>query len=135
MTHPRQVVRDAFALAVTGLALTGSRVHKARRYPLTELPALKIFTPRDERADDVLEDNALPSMRLVDVICEACAQQTGEVEDIVDAICEQVEQAIDADQTLGGEVQTTVYQQCDVVLDDTGEQPIVVARMRFQAVL
>ena len=135
MTHPRQTVRHAFATAVTGLALTGSRVHKARKYPLTVLPALRIFTPRDERGDDVLDDEALPSMRLIDVICEACAQATGDVEDTVDAICEQVEAAIDADQTLGGEVQTTVYQQCEVVIDDTGEQPMVVARMRFQAVL
>jgi hypothetical protein len=135
VTHPRKLVRDAFAIAVTGLGLTGTRVHKARRYPLTELPALRVFTPGDERGDDALADQVLPAMRVVDVVCEACAQSTGAVEDTVDAICEQAEAALELNPTLGGVAQMTVYQDSAVVIDDSSEQPIVIARMRYRVAI
>lgn len=132
--HRRQRIRDAVVTKLTGLPLTGSRVYptRARNLSATELPALRVYTPSEaaERAGDHLF-GAHMSHRVA-VTVEVVAKAADDVEDTVDAICEQVEAVIEADPTLGAAVVFCAYLSTETDFEDE-DRTVMQAALSFEA--
>lgn len=136
MTHRRQSVRAAFVAAVNGLGLTGTRVYASRLYPLQadELPALRVYTPSETSDAEAMGLYAIPQQRRIRIVCECVAKAATGADDAADAICEQVEAALNASPTLGGAVQRLTYQGYEQEMSAEIDQPVFVARMTFEAI-
>jgi len=133
MSHVRTQIRNAVATAVTGLASTGSNVFKGRYHSLQngKIPALCVYTTGESAEVDVMGTSARGSMRELDVAIEAYAKVTTVVEDTLDGIAVNVEEAIAADTTLSGVCKDIMYTGFDLDADADAEQTVAVMRMNF----
>ncbi|MFW5909193.1 MAG: hypothetical protein ACOCUM_00325 [Thiohalospira sp.] len=108
--HRRQKIRDDVVATLTGLATTGSNVVKAPFYPVRaagDLPGLAIRSG-EEAVDEeggILGD----SDRTYQVDVEAALQATQDIDDQLDTILVEVEEALAADRTRGGLALDTRY--------------------------
>ncbi len=93
--HVRKQIRNAAKGALQGLATTGNRVFVSRVYPLDQakLPGLLIFTPGE---DSGREDSPTESMRDVTLQVHGVVRISSNLEDELDDIALEVEQALDA---------------------------------------
>lgn len=134
MSHARQQIRDAVVTTVTGLALTASRVHSGRVYPIDRLrlPALSVFSLQ-ESVQDEGGQTGLKQIRELTIAIEVMVEKTSSLDDEIDSVCEQVEVALHADTTLGGLTKWIEYTGVDISLEDGGEKPIGTAQMTFVA--
>lgn len=138
MTHPRKLVRDAFAAQILGLPTTGARVFKYGRRVVSggdQVPCARVVITGDGRESDALVDTVLPETRVIRIECEVVARALDEVEDLVDQACAEIEDAIAADTTLGGAVQYCVYQDARVDVDYSAQQATYVVTMNFEALV
>lgn len=134
--HARQQLRDAIVTAVTGLALTGSRVYTARVYPAqdTELPHLEVNTV-DEEADAVSIHGPAVVERIVSIEIAARARATSAVAATLDTMAEQVETALGSAVSVSGKSIALTYQGATIQFSGEADQPIGAAVLRYQAVL
>ena len=132
MAHVRKQIRDAVATELTGLTTTGSRVFKGRFYPIQNdnLPALCIYTA-DEEAELGVIGTSRGSDRILVVTVEAYAKSKTIVEDTLDTIAVEVEEAMSSDTTLGGLSKDIMYTGFDLDADADGEQTVAVLRLNF----
>ncbi len=131
--HVVKQVRDAVIARVTGLPSTGARVHSYRVNPLDvipELPALIVRTKSDT-ADAISIHSPMQYERGVDVTIFAYASALADLDDVLDAVRLQVEQAIGAAPlVVGGKNVLPVYAGSD--MDEVeGERPAGELQMRF----
>jgi len=130
MTHPRKAIREAAAVVLTGLALTGSRVFQSRQRALTdsELPALRLSTVDSQLADLSLSGNGASQFDLTMSI-EIVAKVADNLDDLIDDIAEQVEAALKAAPAstwLGGYVGAV---STDPEFDEETNLPTGIARL------
>ena len=131
MSHVRKQIRDALATTLTGLTTTGSNVFKGRFYSLQEakLPALLIYT-----SNEVAEVQAMGtpknSDRILAVTVEGYARSKSTVEDTLDQISVEVEEAF-ASQTLGGLIRDIEYNGFELDANADPDQTVAVIRMTF----
>lgn len=141
MSHARQQIREAVATAVTGLGLTGSRVHDSRVHPLEAdgLPALLVYSLR-ERVDDGMDILGDAEFRVLEVTIEAHARAVqGTLDNTLDTICAQVEAALVASIESGasgavGELVKAAESRLlttEIVLEAGAEQPTGTATMTW----
>jgi hypothetical protein len=101
MSHARQQIREAFATRITGLASSATVYQwRARAVPPTIKKALRVSTP-EESTDLNGELGDAPS-RLLQIRVEVIVRQADDVDDVVDQLCVEVEEAVATDETLGG---------------------------------
>jgi hypothetical protein len=108
--HLRKRIRDDVASALTGLATTGANVVRAPFYPqgaAAKLPGLAIRS--GEEAVDEDEGVIGQSARTYQVEVEVAIQATQDLDDQLDAILVEVEEALAADHTRGGLAEDTRY--------------------------
>ena len=129
--HLHKQIRDAVKTALTGLSTTGSRVFANRLQPLQDanLPALRIFA--DEERAEAMTIHA-PQMlgRELTLVVEACAKATTALDDTLDQISKEVETALAAGITLGGQNLQITYTGMSFD-DEQLDKPIGVKRMSF----
>jgi len=133
VAHVRQQLREAFGAALTGLPLTGASVYESRIYPLQvdDLPALRIYVTEESVEGGTI--HAPRSMqRLITVNVEVCVRAAVDADDVLDSISASVETEIAAGLTLGSISLYPEYTGIDITWD-SGDQPIGVGRMTFQA--
>jgi len=142
--HVRKQVRDAFAAKITGLSTTGSRVFTSRidNLAASDLPCIRLYTVVEEiQHDDVL---AVPYMqhRTVGLRVEVLAKQASGMVDTLNQICLEVEEAIEAEPTLGGlSPLHASYRHVDeqysggLSSGNAGDQPAGMATMDWQFVV
>lgn len=132
--HARQQLRDAVVTAVTGLAITGSRVYTARVYPAqdSELPHLEVNTV-DESASDVLLDGSIE--RQVTLEITARARATAALANTLDAIAEQVETTLGASINVNGKDVDLAYTGASIQFSGDADQPIGTASLTYRATL
>lgn len=134
MPHPRQVIRHAVVAQLLGNTVAGARVFAARRVPFqrVELPAVAVYVPTE--SVEVTSRATAPREldRRAQVVVEACAQGAGDVDDALDEIALQVENALHADWTLGGVASDLLLVSTEVDVMDDGKQLIGVARLEFE---
>lgn len=129
MAHVRKQLRDAVALAVTGLTSTGSRVYKSRSLPLSaaaaELPALCVFARQDTPDYDA---GAMGTrvLRVLEVHLQGYwrGADGSAIEDGLDGIAEQVETAIFANPTFTGLAHGTRLGPQVIDVDAEGDQTV-----------
>lgn len=102
--HVRRQVRDAFAARCAGLATTGARIFTSRidNLAATDLPCIRLYTEIEQvQDDDIL---AIPYLqhRVVGLRIKVLAAASAGLVDTLNQICLEVEEAIEAEPTLGG---------------------------------
>ena len=132
MAHVRKQIRDKFTeLLSAGVPLVSTRVYGSRVYPLTEakLPAIPVYAGGETSG---LQTMGLKTLtRTVSVSVDVYARATQTLDDDLDAICVQVEEAIAAQYTLNGLSKNTVLSSTDIDFSGEAEQPVGVARLNF----
>jgi len=131
--HARQQIREALGLALTGLALTGSRVYPNRLYSLPSdlAPSISVFTGSERQSG--LDEMGSDSFRVLSIVIEIRVKSANGVDATLDTICADVENAISADQTIGGAVKDIEYQSTEIGLDSETEKPIALGRISYDA--
>lgn len=132
--HLRKTIRTAVSAALASLPTTGTRVYETRLRTLqdNELPALRVYmragTARlsSKATDPILE-------RMDELIVEGCAKapSDGTLDDQLDAINIEVEQAIAGNQGAGGAKMIQIS-SIENDLDGEAERERGVIRMTFQ---
>tara|TARA_Y100001937_G_scaffold100419_2_gene137461 strand:+ start:8573 stop:9013 length:441 start_codon:yes stop_codon:yes gene_type:complete len=131
MTHARQTIREKIVTNVTGLGLTGSNVFDTKLYNLTQasLPALCVYAEAESSEMSNITSNTLD--RSLDVMVEAYCEQNDQIEDTLDTICEQIEEAIGADPTLTSSCASIVLTNTEIDFTSLGEKPVGIARLSY----
>ena len=129
MAHVRKNIRDNVATTLTGLTTTGSNVFKTRLFPLGEakLPALCIYT----KTENITYPTISPprtQVRELEVIVEAYIKGTDAVDDMLDVIAVEVEEAIYTDLTRGGYAKDTQVTDFEADYTADGEQSVGMGR-------
>lgn len=133
MASVRRRIRQAVATALAGLPLTGARVFRSRVYPLeaADLPGLLVYV-RDESVEAI----SLPAPRTLerrlqlDVV--AVARAVGDLDDLLDDIAEDVEQALAMPcAALAGLAKRITLTSTELALLDGGDQPLGRATLTY----
>lgn len=132
MPHVRQQIREAVAMAVTGLATTGANVVRSRMKPrATGLPCLLVSTG-DERVEAIGISGPALLDRQLDVEVKGYAIAADNLDDTLDAIAAEVE-AVLGNTQLGGLVKSITLSGIDTDFDESLQQPAGVIALRFSA--
>jgi len=133
--HLRTQIRQAIHEIVLGLPSVGQNVFLSRRVPLAEehIPAICIYTLSEESGPDTM-GGSRRMRRILDVGVECLTFDTDALDDELDQMAYEVEEAIATDYTLGGLVYDTIITNTRVVLQPTraGERPIGAALLAFR---
>ena len=132
MAHVRKQIRDHVITTVTGLTTTGTRVFASRVYPneAAKLPLLCVYSLNE--ASELIAMNGNQLLRSLEIVVEGYAKAKTNLDDTLDTIAKEVEEALAIDPTRGGLAHKTVINDTEISLSEEGEQPIGVIRMRFQ---
>lgn len=138
MKHPRTLIREAVAAQLSANLqkvdprITASRISIHRSTPLFagKLPAVLIYT-RDERIEE--QPHADPGLRYrkLELSVEIIASGDAAAEE-VDVLAQAVEAILDADETLGLQVEGTRLTRTEVDQGGEGDTPILAARLSFE---
>lgn len=134
MSHIRKQIRDAIKPALTGLALTGSRVYVNRVAPVAavDTPCLVIQTP-DEELSNLRLLGPLHYQRTLTITIDAYVSGAT-LDDQLDAVCAQIEPAIANAGALTGLIDYPLtLESVRFEFEDQASPPVAVARMRFTA--
>jgi hypothetical protein len=132
MAHVRKQIRDDVVTTLTGLITTGTRVFASRVYPneAGKLPLLCVYSLNE--ASELIAMNGNQLLRSLEIVVEGYAKAKANLDDTLDAIAKEVEEALAVDPTRGGIAHKTVINDTEISLSEEGEQPIGVIRMSFQ---
>lgn len=129
MAHVRTNIRSDIATTLTGLTTTGSNVFETRLFPLGEakLPALCIYTKNDA-TEYVSINPPRTQLRTLEVVVEAYVKGTSAIDDTLDTISVEVEEALYADLTRGGYAKDTQVTDFEADYAAEGEQSVGMGR-------
>jgi len=124
MAHARSLIRDAVALALTGLATTSSRVSVDPLYDLEAqaLPSLRIQTGH-ESVDTVAQFGRRTYERTMSLSIEGVAHASTGLANTLDAMTAEIEIAMAADVTFGGVCMDAVLQGLNQSIE-RADQPV-----------
>lgn len=131
MPHVRRQLREAAAAQVTGLALTGARVHQSRMRPqsATALPCLLVTTNDEAIAPGSIGDRQERELTLT---VRGLAKATATLDDTLDQIALEVETALAANPSLGGLAAGMELRSIRVDFDDATDQPVGVIDLDYR---
>ena len=131
MAHARKQIRDQLMTTLTGLTTTGSNVFNSRVYDHDALPCISVYTLSEELGDE----SQNKQFRMLNVMVEVRAKAADNLEDQLDKIGAEIEDAIFAngDTTLSNTCKEFDYDGLDIELSGEAEQPFGLMTMRFMA--
>ena len=108
MAHIKKTIRENIGTALTGLSTTGTSVFESRTFPInfSALPALLIYT-KDEEVIEFSLKTPRTQFRQLQVVIEAHIKGTSNIDDTIDTIAEEVEEAMVTDVSRGGHAKDT----------------------------
>lgn len=129
MAHQRKTIRDQVITYLTGLTTTGSNVFNSRVYPneQSKLPLLNVYTLSESSELDAIGR----LLRSVDLVVEGFASANSSIENTLDTISKEVEEALAVDSTFNGTCKNHFISSTEVTLANEGSLPIGVVRMVF----
>jgi len=132
MAHIRTQLRDRVAANLASLSSTGSRVFKSRIYPMdaASLPGICIYT-RDESVEASTISAPRLQMRELQVVIEGYAISTTVLDNTLDQIALEIEEAMAGDITLNGIAKVINLQSVDADFSDEGERPAGMIRLTY----
>jgi len=135
MPHVRQQIRAKIvALLASGVPLVSSRVYGSRVYALTEadLPSITVYTGRE--TSQIITIGSKTLQRTASISVDIYARATSNLDNDLDAICVEVEEALAADFKLSGLAKSIVLSGTDIDYSGESEQPVGTARLNFDVV-
>ena len=129
MAHVRKSIRDNITTTLTGLTTTGSNVFQTRLFPIEEskVPALCIYT-KSEESEYATLTTPRTQTRALEVMVEAYVKGTANLDNTIDTISVEVEEALATDVTRGGYAKDTRITSVDIDYSGEAEQSVGVAR-------
>ena len=125
MAHVRKLLRDSLTTAVTGLSTTGSNVYQSRVYPIAanKLPGLLVYSKEESVEYSTM---GIPRIqeRTVSFTIEMCVSG---YDNSLDQICVEIEEALYADITLGGNAANLMLRDFSAEFNGSGDQPVALA--------
>jgi len=124
MAHVRKSIREHVVTTVTSLSTTGSNVYETRYFPLQtgNLPALIVYTLDETVEDYTIGQNTRTQLRSLNLIIEAHCRGTANIDDTLDTIAEEVEEAMVTDITRGGNAKDTKLVSTEVDFDTASQK-------------
>ena len=132
MAHVRKQIRDQIAsVLVSDVSLVSGRVYQSRVYPLHEakLPAITVYTGSETSGLMVMGAKTLA--RTASIMVDAYVRATVNLDDDMDAIAVQIEEAIADDFTVNGLAKDAVLVSTDIDFSGETEQPVGVVRLSY----
>lgn len=132
MAHQRKTIRDQVITSLTGLTTTGSNVFNSRVYPneQSKLPLLNVYTISESSELDAVGS----LLRSVDLVVEGFASANSNIENTLDTIAKEVEEALGSDITLNSTCKNHFISSTEVTLANEGSLPIGVVRLVFTVI-
>lgn len=127
MAHVRQQIREAAAAALAGVSQIGGRIFESRLYPLqdADLPCVLVSTVGEEIAPETVKTIVRRGVKLAVIIK---AKTTTDFDDLVDAICVEVETDLAA--AAGASLRNLELVEVDIDFDES-DQPIGTAVLSY----
>ena len=124
MAHVRKAIREHVVTTVTSLSTTGSNVYETRYFPLQtgNLPALIVYTLDETVEDYTLGQNTRTQFRALNLIIEAHCRGTANIDDTLDTIAEEVEEAMVTDITRGGNAKDSKLVSTEVEFETASQK-------------
>ena len=124
MAHVRKSIREHVVTTVTSLSTTGSNVYETRYFPLQtgNLPALIVYTLDETIEDYTIGQNTRTQLRSLNLNIEAHCRGTANIDDTLDTIAEEVEEAMVTDITSGGNAKDTKLVSTEVDFDTASQK-------------
>ncbi len=124
MAHVRKAIREHVVTTVTSLSTTGSNVYETRYFPLQtgNLPALIVYTLDETVEDYTIGQNTRTQFRALNLIIEAHCRGTANIDDTLDTIAEEVEEAMVTDISRGGNAKDTKLVSTEVDFDTASQK-------------
>ena len=124
MAHVRKSIREHVVTTVTSLSTTGSNVYETRYFPLQtgNLPALIVYTLVETVEDYTIGQNTRTQLRSLNLIIEAHCRGTANIDDTLDTIAEEVEEAMVTDISRGGNAKDTKLVSTEVDFDTASQK-------------
>ena len=124
MAHIRKAIREHVVTTITSLSTTGSNVYETRYFPLQtgNLPALIVYTLDETVEDYTIGQNTRTQLRSLNLIIEAHCRGTANIDDTLDTIAEEVEEAMVTDITRGGNAKDTKLVSTEVDFDTASQK-------------
>ena len=124
MAHIRKTIREHVVTTITSLSTTGSNVYETRYFPLQSgnLPALIVYTLDETVEDYTIGQNTRTQLRSLNLIIEAHCRGTANIDDTLDTIAEEVEEAMVTDITRGGNAKDTKLVSTEVDFDTASQK-------------
>ena len=132
MAHLRQELRDRMQSTLSsGVTLVSGRVYTNRVYSLSAINLPIVTISFDSESSSLATIGIKTMQRNVDVIVDVYCKANANLDDDVDDICLQIEDAIAGDFTLNGLAKQCILTGTDLQLTGDAEQPIGIARLRY----
>lgn len=130
--HVRRQIRDQVVTMLTGLATTGSRVYASRVYPFaaSDLPCLAVMALTESSEPDSLT-RPRGLTRTLTLAIEARARASADLDDTLDAIAKEVEEALGADPTLAGLAKDSYLAATEIELSAEADAPHGLMRLEL----
>jgi hypothetical protein len=124
MAHIRKAIREHVVTTVTSLSTTGSNVYETRYFPLQtgNLPALIVYTLDETIEDYTIGQNTRTQFRALNLIIEAHCRGTANIDDTLDTIAEEVEEAMVTDISRGGNAKDTKLVSTEVEFETASQK-------------
>lgn len=135
MAHVREQLRDRVITLVTGLTTTGTNVFRSRYYPMeaSKLPGLAVYTINERSELDTMGLGTTPTLeRRLDLVIEGYAQALSDIDETLDDIALEVENAIGADSTLNSLCRDCYLTETSIKILGDGDKPIGAVRLVFE---
>lgn len=133
MSHQRKTIRDAAVdLLIDADTAAGENVFPNRETSLweSELPAVLVFV-KDETAEP-LDLAGTRSIRTLQLVIECKVKATPSVDDDLDTLCDEVEDALAANLNLSGTALTSIYKSTETFIDAGSETEKGVATLTYE---
>ena len=129
MAHQRKTIRDNVITTLTGLTTTGSRVFNTRILPNLEsnLPCLNVYTI-SESSEEI---DFLYIQRDLTLAVDGYAKNSSTIEDALDTIAQEVEDALGTDVTRGSTAYDTFLTSTEMDLSTEGDIQMGTVRLQF----
>jgi hypothetical protein len=133
MAHVRKLLRDSVTSALTGLATTGNKVYQSRVYPIApdKLPGLLIYSRAETTEYQTIGVPRL-QLRATSFTVEAYVKGTTGYDNTIDQICLEIEEALYANRTLGGNAQDVMITGFEADFNGDGDQPVSRATLTIE---
>lgn len=132
MAHARTQIRDA-VVTILQNATVADTVSKSRVYPIpANTVSMALVYTNSESVIETTLTYPRKYNRELTLSIDCVARDSDYLDDRLDRLCEAVENAIGADNTLGGVVKDCVLSDTQITLDFSGDAPIGSAKMQFR---